>query len=104
MLNGFFTFKIQHLTFNIPPIRSGAVAQLGEHLLCKQGVVGSIPISSTRRVRASQLSRNGSCFHRVIVHPRRRSRPRESAVSAVERRSSASIFAIGSSLTIEYGL
>ena len=26
----------------------GAVAQLGEHLLCKQGVVGSIPISSTR--------------------------------------------------------
>ena len=27
----------------------GAVAQLGEHLLCKQGVVGSIPISSTTR-------------------------------------------------------
>ena len=26
---------------------SGAVAQLGEHLLCKQGVVGSIPSSST---------------------------------------------------------
>ena len=26
----------------------GAVAQLGEHLLCKQGVVGSNPISSTR--------------------------------------------------------
>ena len=29
-----------------PPL-IGAVAQLGEHLLCKQGVVGSIPISST---------------------------------------------------------
>ena len=28
---------------------SGAVAQLGEHLLCKQGVVGSNPISSTNR-------------------------------------------------------
>ena len=27
--------------------RYGAVAQMGEHLLCKQGVVGSIPISST---------------------------------------------------------
>ena len=27
----------------------GAVAQLGERLLCKQGVVGSIPISSTKR-------------------------------------------------------
>jgi hypothetical protein len=27
--------------------REGAVAQLGEHLLCKQGVNGSIPFSST---------------------------------------------------------
>ncbi len=27
--------------------RIGAVAQLGEHLLCKQGVSGSIPLSST---------------------------------------------------------
>ncbi len=27
----------------------GAVAQLGEHLLCKQGVRGSIPLRSTRR-------------------------------------------------------
>ena len=25
----------------------GGLAQLGEHLLCKQGVVGSIPSSST---------------------------------------------------------
>ena len=25
----------------------GALAQLGEHLLCKQGVSGSIPLSST---------------------------------------------------------
>ena len=30
-----------------PPTNAGAVAQLGEHLLCKQGVVGSIPSSST---------------------------------------------------------
>jgi len=27
----------------------GALAQLGEHLLCKQGVVGSIPTSSTTK-------------------------------------------------------
>jgi hypothetical protein len=27
----------------------GAVAQLGEHLLCKQGVTGSIPVSSTSK-------------------------------------------------------
>ena len=26
----------------------GGVAQLGEHLLCKQGVIGSIPFISTR--------------------------------------------------------
>ena len=25
----------------------GGVAQLGEHLLCKQGVIGSIPFTST---------------------------------------------------------
>ena len=37
-----------------PPVRgvglapgNGGVAQLGEHLLCKQGVIGSIPFTST---------------------------------------------------------
>ena len=30
-------------------MRRGGLAQLGEHLLCKQGVVGSIPSSSTKR-------------------------------------------------------
>ena len=29
-------------------VTSGAVAQLGEHLLCKQGVAGSIPVRSIR--------------------------------------------------------
>ena len=28
--------------------QKGGLAQLGEHLLCKQGVVGSIPSSSTK--------------------------------------------------------
>ena len=32
---------------------NGALAQLGEHLLCKQGVIGSIPIRSTRWVGSS---------------------------------------------------
>ena len=36
-----------------PPEFAGAVAQLGEHLLCKQGVVGSIPSSSTTKEEAS---------------------------------------------------
>src|SRR3546814_21181997 len=31
------------------PTPFGAIAQLGEHLLCKQGVVGSIPTGSTSR-------------------------------------------------------
>ena len=31
----------------MPPIKYGGVAQLGEHLLCKQGVIGSIPFIST---------------------------------------------------------
>ena len=30
--------------------RFGALAQLGEHLLCKQGVIGSIPIRSTNDI------------------------------------------------------
>jgi hypothetical protein len=32
----------------LPESLSGGLAQLGEHLLCKQGVVGSIPSSSTK--------------------------------------------------------
>ncbi len=28
-------------------LKHGGVAQLGEHLLCKQGVIGSIPFIST---------------------------------------------------------
>jgi hypothetical protein len=34
------------------PILFGAIAQLGERLLCKQEVVGSIPSGSTSRVPA----------------------------------------------------
>ena len=30
---------------------AGGLAQLGEHLLCKQGVVGSIPSSSTNNLK-----------------------------------------------------
>ena len=30
-----------------PLSSDGGVAQLGEHLLCKQGVIGSIPFTST---------------------------------------------------------
>ena len=33
----------------------GAVAQLGERLLCKQDVIGSIPVSSTKLSRKHDL-------------------------------------------------
>ena len=34
-------------------IRYGGLAQLGEHLLCKQGVKGSIPLISTKGAHSS---------------------------------------------------
>ena len=53
-----------------PPTHAGAVAQLGEHLLCKQGVVGSIPSSSTN-VREAGRSGAGSIeTHRQAVYGR----------------------------------
>ncbi len=36
-----------------PPNKIGGVAQLGEHLLCKQGVIGSIPFTSTNSLEFS---------------------------------------------------
>ena len=44
--------------------QEGALAQLGEHLLCKQRVVGSIPSSSTNLTRALKRE-DGSCLLRV---------------------------------------
>ena len=46
----------------------GGVAQLGEHLLCKQGVVGSIPIVSIGRLHwASPLGVSiGGRFHWLV--------------------------------------
>ena len=38
-------------------IKYGGVAQLGEHLLCKQGVRGSIPLISTMVVWRSESDR-----------------------------------------------
>jgi hypothetical protein len=40
----------------VDSFKCGAVAQLGERLLCKQEVIGSIPFSST-----------SSCRRRVLV-------------------------------------
>jgi hypothetical protein len=42
----------------------GAIAQLGERLLCKQEVVGSIPSGSTRSRDASKLEETWFRCHR----------------------------------------
>ncbi len=46
----------------------GALAQLGEHLLCKQGVVGSIPTGSTILGCVPEKS-SGSVAQVVRAHP-----------------------------------
>ena len=44
----------------------GALAQLGEHLLCKQGVIGSIPFTSTKpRREARQLIGTADLLERL---------------------------------------
>ena len=42
-----------------PPSSFGAVAQLGERLLCKQEVIGSIPFSSTSQQAECRSKRSG---------------------------------------------
>jgi hypothetical protein len=42
-----------------PPSSFGAVAQLGERLLCKQEVIGSIPFSSTNQYAECRSKRAG---------------------------------------------
>ena len=49
----------------------GGVAQLGEHLLCKQGVVGSSPITSTTSVvwMIGRVSRRSDKQSALMVLP-----------------------------------
>ena len=44
----------------------GAIAQLGERLLCKQEVTGSIPVGSTRIFVLSEMQCAGSTLHTVF--------------------------------------
>src|SRR5271167_628984 len=46
-----------------PPLYRGAVAQLGERLVCNQEATGSIPVSSTRKL-AEALCEVGRFDHR----------------------------------------
>ena len=49
------TYSLFTLTYNL---KNGGVAQLGEHLPCKQGVMGSIPIISTKGERDERCTEN----------------------------------------------
>ena len=50
-------------------VTNGGVAQLGEHLPCKQGVMGSNPIISTRNFRKKISTLHFSLF---TLHLKRR--------------------------------
>ena len=45
---------------------NGGVAQLGEHLPCKQGVMGSNPIISTKHFLKRKCEGEGSELHLII--------------------------------------
>ena len=49
------------------PKRYGGIAQLGEHLLCKQGVSGSIPLISTKSEspRHKNVQRGQTALYRL---------------------------------------
>ena len=47
--------------------RFGAIAQLGERLLCKQEVTGSIPVGSTRILVVSEMQRAGPTLHTAFL-------------------------------------
>ena len=57
------SFLIPHSAFLIPhsAFQYGGVAQLGEHLPCKQGVMGSNPIIST-------MGRRSQCFGTFVPY------------------------------------
>ena len=50
-----------------PPLYRGAVAQLGERLVCNQEATGSIPVSSTRKIQQREQLVEAV----VLVHSRR---------------------------------
>ena len=55
--SGFASKALLALVKSRSDLPAGAVAQLGERLLCKQEVVGSIPSSSTNFLTTSSLER-----------------------------------------------
>jgi hypothetical protein len=77
----------------------GGLAQLGEHLLCKQGVVGSIPTSSTTNSLQYSI---GCCTVAPRHRPKRLSRNRR-AVSVCHASGSCSLTIHGKRIEIVDG-
>ena len=73
----------------------GGVAQLGEHLLCKQGVVGSNPISSTKRIAAEAKCRGGATGY-LSYTPQKRNEANISAAHNAKRLMSSADLRINS--------
>ena len=63
--------RIEACALSIPADRKakGAVAQLGERLLCKQEVTGSIPVGSTRtRGWKAEMQREARTLRRAFCY------------------------------------
>lgn len=80
MKKAVLTSKVRGITensllFNFEgPKRSGGIAQLGEHLLCKQGVSGSIPLISTMDESPDpRLKKRATTEYGLIAQPVRAS-------------------------------
>ena len=52
------TTELPVAKYNCAPLFDGAIAQLGERLLCKQEVTGSIPVGSTSNFNESTGERS----------------------------------------------
>ena len=63
----------------------GAVAQLGEHLLCKQGVTGSIPVRSTKPKPIPTITSRPSANSLLLTYGGKGARSTEDGVGMVPR-------------------
>ncbi len=86
-------------------VGAGAIAQLGEHLLCKQGVGGSIPPGSTswRQNRATRTAEASGVANRSTRFRVQRKRLFNNAGSCPRLGTGASLFQLRTVLENEHG-
>ena len=60
--------RISNSAIRLPNLGCGDVAQTGEHLLCKQGVSGSIPLISTKRSASMErVAKRCSAYAEIVL-------------------------------------